>query len=162
MIDDSNDENKTFIVTGKFKMSGILPGFVEKKHIEGNIQSAIEEAVAGIALSSEYYDMDDDIEWEVYLDGDVKVKSKEFIVEIREDPFCEHCGERHTDFGIEVYDDGTSWCIDCFLSGSDAEDVFSKEELKELYKRVKNERRGYLLKKLHELEAEDDNEDDEE
>lgn len=162
MIDDSNDENKMFIVTAKFKMSGILPGYVEKKHIEGNIQSAIEEAVGDIALSSEYYDMNDDIEWEIYLEGDVKVRSKEFSVVIREEPFCEHCGERHTDFGIEVYDDGTSWCMGCFLSGSDADDVFTKEELKELYKREKLERRSYLLKKLHELEAndEEDYEDD--
>jgi len=156
MIDDSNDENKTFIVTAKFKMSGILPGYVTKEHIEGNIQSALDEALGDIALSSEYYDMDDDIEWEIYLEGNVKVDTKEFSIEICEEPFCEHCGERFTDFGIQVHDDGTSWCIDCFLSGGDADDVFSKEELAELYKREKKERRGYLLKKLHELEAEDE------
>ena len=156
MIDDSNDENKTFIVTAKFKMSGVLPGYVEKKHIEGNIQSAIDEAVGDIALSSEYYDMNDDIEWEIYLEGDVKISSKEFRIDICEEPFCEHCGERFTDFGIEVHDDGSSWCIDCFLSGSDAEDVLSKEELTDLYKREKKERREYLLRKLHELEEGDE------
>jgi len=157
MIDDSDDKNRTFIVTAKFKVSGYLPYMVTKEHVESNITSQIEDAVGEIALSSEYYDMDEDIEWGVYLHGDVKIKSQEFSVDICEEPFCEHCGERHTDFGIEVHDDGTSWCIDCFLSGND--DVFSEEELKELYKKEKFLRREYLLKQLHELEAEDEETD---
>ena len=156
MIDDSEDRNRTFLVTVNFKVSGYLPDMVTKKHIESNIQSEIEESVGEIALSSEYYDMDDDIEWGVYLSGDVKVKTQEFSIDICEEPFCEHCGERFTDFGIEVHDDGSSWCIDCFLSGSDAEDVLSKEELTDLYKREKKERREYLLRKLHELEEGDE------
>ena len=154
MIDDSNDDNKTFIVTAKFKMSGILPGYVTKEHIESNIQAAIDEAVGDVALSSEYYNMNDDVEWEVYLEGKVKVESKEYSVEICEDPFCEHCGERHQDFGIEVHDDGTSWCIDCFLSDGAADDVISKEELKELYKREKKLKVEHYKEKLKRLEDE--------
>jgi len=156
MIDDSNDENKTFLVTAKFKMSGVLSPIVTKEHVESNIKYDLGEALGDIVLSSEYYDMNDDIEWEIYLEGDVKVESKEFSIEICKEPFCEHCGERHTDFGIEVHDDGTSWCIDCFLSGGDAEYVLSKEELKELYKKEKFLRREYLLKQLHELEKDDE------
>lgn len=158
MIDDSDDKKISYVVTAKFKVSGILPSFIDKKHIEGNIRSEIEEAVGEIALSSEYYDMDEDIEWGLYLEGDVNIDSDEFSIDICEEPFCEHCGERHTDFGIEVSDGGTSWCIDCFLSGND--EFFSKEELDELYKREKKERREYLLKKLHELEADDPEDED--
>jgi len=154
MIDDSNDETKNFIVTATFKMSGLLPHIVTKEHVESNIEAALVEALGDIALSSEWYDSSEDIEWEIYLEGDVKVKSKEFSVTIREQPFCEHCGERHSDFGIEVSDDGTGWCIDCFLSGNG--DAFSVKELKELYEKEKFLKREFLLKQLHELEEDDE------
>ena len=154
MIDDSDDSLRTFIVTVNFKVSGYLPDMVTKEHIEGNISSGIQDVVSEIALSSEYYDMQEDIEWGVYLEGDVKIKSTEFSVNICNDPFCEHCGERHTDFGIEISDDGTSWCMDCFLSEND--DVFSKEELKEIYKKEKFLRREYLIKQLYDLEKDDE------
>ena len=153
MIDDSNDENKKFIVTAKFKMSGILSPMVTKEHVESNIKYALEEALGDIALSSEYYDMNDDIEWEIYLDGDVKMDTKEFSVEICENPFCEHCGERFTDFGIMVRDDGTAWCIDCFLSGSDR-DALSKEELSELYAEEKKLKKKHYKEKLKALDDE--------
>jgi hypothetical protein len=135
----------------KIQNGGVLPDFVTKEHIESNIQDVIDEAVGDVALSSEYYDMNDDIEWEIYLEGKVKIQSKEFSIDICEDPFCEHCGERHTDFGIEVRDDGTAWCIDCFLSGSDADDVLSKEELSDLYKREKKLKIEHYKEKLKQL-----------
>ena len=153
MIDDSNDKEKTYIITTKFKVSGILPSFITTEHIESNIESAIEEAIGETALSSEYYDMDEDIEWAVYLKGNVKViESKEMAVSICEEPFCEHCGERHQDFGIEVFDGGTSWCMSCFLCNDD--DVFTEKELDEIYKEEKKLKRQYLLKQLKELDDE--------
>ena len=158
MIDDSNDTSKTFIVTVKFKVNGILPSIVTKKHIESNIQSEIEEAVGEVALSSEYYDMQEDIEWAVFLEGDVKVESEEISIDICEEPFCEHCGERHTDFGVQVSDGGTSWCLDCFLSGSHS-DVFSEDELNELRKKEKTLAKKYYMKKLMELDDGDDSMD---
>jgi len=151
MIDDSEDKKRTFIVTIKFKVGGYLPYMVTKEHVESNIRSEVEEAVGEIALASEYYDMDEDIEWGVYLEGDVKVNSQEFSIDIGEKPFCEHCGEKHEDFGIEVHDDGTSWCMSCFLSGSN-DDVFSEEELNIIYANEKTLKKEFYKKKLKELE----------
>lgn len=153
MIDDSNDKEKTYIITTKFKVSGILPSFIKTEHIEANIQSAIEDAVGEIALSSEYYDMEDDIEWAVYLKGNVNMlDTKEIAVHICEEPFCEHCGERYQDFGIEIFDGGTSWCMGCFLSNDSG--TFSEKEIDEIYKEEKRLRRKHLLKLLKELDDE--------
>ena len=50
MIDDSNDENKTFLVTAKFKMSGVLSPIVTKEHVESNIKYDLGEALGDIVL----------------------------------------------------------------------------------------------------------------
>jgi hypothetical protein len=154
MIDDSNDENRTYIITAKFKVSGTLPHFISKEHIESNIQAAIERAAGEIELSSEYYDMKEDIVWAAFLQGDVQMETKEIKVDICAEPFCEHCGERHTDFGVEVYEDGITWCLNCFLQGND--DVFSKEEISEIQSNTKTLKIKHykdILKDLEDGEA---------
>jgi hypothetical protein len=150
MINDSENTVRSFIVTAKFKVSGVLPDIVTKEHIESNIRSEIEHVVGEIPLSSEHYDINNDVEWAVYLEGNVKINSEEFSINICEEPFCEHCGSKHTDFGVEVSDGGTSWRLNCFISENS--DLLSKEEINDLYKQEKLLKKEFYNKKLKELE----------
>jgi hypothetical protein len=153
--EDDDDKNRTYIVTATFKISGFLPDKVTEEHIKGNIISDIREAVGDIALSSEYYGDDEDEEWEMFLEGDIELEMEEMAVKVCARPFCEHCGENHTDFGAEISDGGTSWCLDCYLSGRNRTNL-SKEDIEEIRKSVKKLKRKYLLKQLHELEGEEE------
>jgi len=152
--DEMADKNRTYIVTAKFKMSGFLPDRVSEEHIKSNIQSAIQDAVSEIALSSEYYDDEDDEEWGIYLEDNAKIDLETMRIRICELPFCEHCGEGYTDFGIEIFDGVTSWCLDCYLS--DGGDRLSKEDIEEIRAEFKKLKRKHLLIELHKLEHEDE------
>lgn len=148
--------NRTYIVTAKFKISGFLPDMVTEEHIIHNLKAAIQDAVNEIPLSSEYYqNYEEDEEWAVYLEDNIKIEMEQMSVRICSDPFCEHCGERYTDFGVEIFYDGTSWCLDCYLSGSNRE-YLSEEDIKEIQKKLKELKKKHLLKQLHELENDDE------
>lgn len=155
--ENDDDKNRTYIVTAKFKMSGFLPDKVTEEHIKSNIEDQLRKAVSEVALSSEYYDEESepDEEWAVYLEDEVKIEMNEMAVRICNHPFCEHCGERYTDFGVEIFDGGTSWCLDCYLSGSNRENL-SEEDIKEIRKRAKKFKQKLLLIELHKLESEDE------
>lgn len=67
-----------------------------------------------------------------YVEGKLKILDIEThdVIEhpvIKPLPFCEHCGEGHEEFGCEFEVDGTTWCLNCYLSD-------------------KNDSRGYLYK----------------
>lgn len=50
-------------------------------------------------------------------------------------PFCEHCGEGHEPFGVEINDGGTQWCLTCYSCSyeitDEQENTIRKIELKE-------------------------------
>lgn len=154
--ENDGDKNRTYIVTAKFKISGFLPDMVTEEHINHNLKAVIQDAVNEIPLSSEYYqNYEEDEEWAVYLEDNIKIEMEQMKVRICSHPFCEHCGERYTDFGVEIFDGSTSWCLDCYLSGSDRENL-SEEDIKEIRKRVKKFKQKQLLIELHKLESEDE------
>ena len=112
---------RDFIVTAKMKFSGMLPNMVIKDHIESKIRNKIENTCNDIVLDGEYYG-NYNMEWQIFLEGDVDINTMEYNITFREEPFCEHCGERYTDFGIEIEDQGTTWCLDCFYSNGHLSD----------------------------------------
>lgn len=147
---DDEDKNRTYIVTAKFRISGFLPDKVTEGHIKSNIQSQMRDAVSEIDLSSEYYDGEDDEEWGIYLDSDIELEMEQIVVRIGIHPFCEHCGENHEDFGIEISDGTTSWCLDCYLSYTN--NFLTKEDIKEIRSKFKELKKKHLLRELEELE----------
>lgn len=144
-----NLDDRMFLITAKFKLRGSDLDDITIEHVKSNVQNAIQNAVGEIEFSSEYYNSEDDEVWSAFLDGNVIIETKEMKVDICARPDCEHCGLAHEDFGIQIFDGGTHWCLDCFLSGEP--DAFSKEEIKEMEKEVKKITKEYYTKKLKEL-----------
>jgi hypothetical protein len=60
-------------------------------------------------------------------------------------PFCEHCGENHEEFGVEIKDPtgGTSWCLNCFTSQYD----LCKQDVTKIEKERKKKEKAYYKKK---------------
>jgi len=73
-----------------------------------------------------------------------KYSINELNIVYRDLPFCEHCGENHTDFGAEIAgpDDGTCWCLECFLSGNDLCD----QDVEIIRKTLEKKRKAYFKK----------------
>ena len=142
---------KTYLITAQFRVSGDFEHHIEEKHIIQNVESGIDEGTGEIELWGEYYGDYDWIET-IFGEGTARVTNiKEFEIEYVEAPFCEHCGERHEDFGAQISDGGTHWCLNCFLSGSD-KNFFSEEEIEEFWKEEKEGRKQYYIKKLKEMD----------
>ena len=96
------------------------------------------------------WDMEHDV---AYVEGPVKILDLK-LVDIQEPtikslPFCEHCGEGHEEFGCEFDVEGTSWCLNCYLS-----DKPGHTHLYNYYnEKVKKAEIKYLKKKLKKLEG---------
>jgi len=144
-----NLDDRTFLITAKFKLRGNDLDDIEIEHVKSNTQNAIQNAVGEIEFSSEYYNSDDDEVWAAFLDGEVILDVKEMKIDICAHPDCEHCGLGHEDFGIQIFNGATHYCLDCTLAGEP--DAFSKEEIKEMEKEVKRLKKEYYTKKLKEL-----------
>lgn len=146
------DEIKTFVLTVKFRMSGALPDMVTKEHICSNVYDAIQGAVGEVELSGEYYgDIDD--EWEIYLNGEIWIDAEEISVWVGSSPFCEYCGERHSDIGAEISNGGTSWCLDCYTSNPDHR--LSDEDIKVIREKIKELKKDYYKKKIKEIDEDE-------
>lgn len=150
---NDGDKNRTYVINSKFKISGFLPDRVSEEHIKSNIRYQIRDAVSEIALSSEYYENEDDEEWGMYLESDIELEMDQVVVRIGKHPFCEHCGEGYADFGIEIFDGATSWCLDCYSSNTNS--FLTKEEINEIRSKFKELKKKQLLKELKELENDD-------
>ena len=144
-----NLDDRTFLITAKFKLRGSDLDDIDIEHVTSNVQNAIENSVREVEFSSEYYGDDEDEVWSAFLEGNATVNVKEMKVNICERPDCEHCGLGHEDFGIQIFDGGTHWCLNCFLSNDD--NAFSKEEIKLMEKEVKKLKKEHYTKKLKEL-----------
>lgn len=81
-----------------------------------------------------------------------KIRKTEIIYS--ELPFCEGCGENHTDFGASIMheDGGTSWCIDCWVDDEDCD--FTKEEWEKIRNKEKESELKYYREKVRKLEDE--------
>jgi len=92
-----------------------------------------------------------DLEHDVaYVEGKAEILNMEtenliMPTRIKPLPFCEHCGEGHQEFGAEFDDDGTSWCLNCYLSSkrgsqyvySFYHDLIKKAEIRHLEEKLK-------------------------
>lgn len=134
---------KEYRVTVNFQIKGYLPYMIEEEHIKGKIEDLLHDT---IALHGEYYG-DYDEEWEMYPSGKINVELSEFSITYTEQPFCEHCGERHSDYGVEIHDGGTSWCLNCWLSGNEMTD----EEIEEIQEKEREGKKEYYQKQLDTL-----------
>ncbi len=147
-----NFDDRMFLITAKFKLRGSDLDGIDIEHVKSNTQDAIQNAVGEIEFSSEYYDGngEDEEVWAAFLNGDVVLDVKEMKIDICARPDCEHCGLGHKDFGIQIFDGATHWCLDCTLAGEP--DAFSEKEIEEMEKEVKKMKKEYYTKKLEELE----------
>ena len=68
-------------------------------------------------------------------------------VQYDNEPFCECCGERHTDFAASIEGGGTHWCVDCDHANNDLTD----EEYKDICIMEREERRKWLEKRAKEV-----------
>lgn len=150
---------REFSVTAKFKISGNdIPDFISEEHIISNLKSSIGNAVGEIELSSEWYDdSEDDSVWSLFLYDDINIELNEYSVNYSSEPFCEHCGERWTDFAAEINYGGTSWCLNCF----ETEGILTEEEIKEISKEQKRLKKEFYQQRLDSLKNDDDENDDE-
>jgi len=123
-----------FDVTGDIEEVGI-------KDITDRLKEIIQEAIGEIEFGEE--------NWKTVFGGPLTIESKQMSVRYCESPFCEHCGERYDDFGIEISDGNTSWCLDCFLANDDA---FTEKEIEEMEKKLIQLKKEYYKNKLEELE----------
>lgn len=93
------------------------------------------------------WDMEHDV---AYVEGtakirDIKTVDLDMPSAIKPLPFCEHCGEGHEEFGCEFDVDGTSWCLNCYLSDKQGgqyvysfyHDMVKRAEIKYLEKKLK-------------------------
>lgn len=134
-------------VSYKVKASFMIEGEKFDFNDTDEITKEIEKQISGIGMDFDHVDTEEYDE--CYLDKvkNVKVEIKEFSYKIVALPFCEHCGEHHEEFGLEFFDGGTSWCLDCL----NANEQLSDEEYNH-YRREENEAYiKYLEKKLKKL-----------
>ena len=92
------------------------------------------------------WDMEHDV---AYVEGPVQLLDLKLVdislPTIKPLPFCEHCGEGHEEFGCEFDDDGTVFCLNCYLSNKPAyphlynyyNEMVKKAEIKYLKKKLK-------------------------
>jgi len=139
---------KSYLINITLSVSGLVPDMVRIEHVKANIQSAIDEAVGEIELCGEYYGDFDEV-WSLFLDGNAIVNAGEYSVTYCSQPFCEHCGEKHQDFGAEIHVNSTSWCLDCYESNN--EKYFSEEDINKMYEEEKKLTKEYYIKKLKEM-----------
>jgi len=145
-----NMENKKeYLVTLNLKLSGVLPDTISEDHIKNNLIHKIQSECSDITLSGEYYGDYDD-QWLVCVDGDIDAEITEYKINYSENPFCEHCGDNYTDFGVEINVGGTSWCLDCFSNN----ETLSENEYENILLLEKNKRKKYLQNKVKKLNKE--------
>ena len=147
----SDEIRVSYLVTARFRVYGNPHHHLSDEHLKSNIAAAVDEGVGEIEFSGEWYDSQEDWVDALFQEGYTKVELKEFSVSYSESPFCEHCGERHQDFGIMIGDGGTYWCFSCFLSG-DGSDFFSEKEIEEMWAEEKRLRKEFYKKKLKEMD----------
>ena len=63
-------------------------------------------------------------------------------------PFCEHCGEGHEPFGVEIDDGGTGWCLDCYMCS----ETVTEEQEQKIRKKELKEQIGWHQKQIWKLE----------
>lgn len=114
-----------------------------------DMKAAIEEHIDCVDDKLGYeWDLEEDV---AYIEGDFNIVDIETIDIVEPKfialPFCEHCGENHTDFGCEFREGGTSWCLNCYLSNKpDANYLYN------YYSKLKKEAHiKYLESKIREL-----------
>jgi len=74
----------------------------------------------------------------------MKIKLKEFTVEILEEPFCEHCGDMAP--FTPIVDEGVSYCLMCHMANTEV-NMSDEEELKIEIVSTRKQVKHY--KKLH-------------
>ena len=60
-------------------------------------------------------------------------------------PFCEHCGENHSEYGVEIQDPsgGTAWCLDCFTTSYE----LCKQDVATIEKTLEKKEKAYYKRK---------------
>ena len=87
-------------------------------------------------------------ELDVYRTKPEKYSLGELTVRYSALPFCEGCGERYTEFGVEIEapEGGTSWCLPCFASGNE----LCEQDIATIERTLKKKEKAYYKKKLRE------------
>lgn len=143
------EDKKYLLVTAKFRMTADDVEDLAETHLISNIQSAVEHGVSEVEFSSEYYGDGEEEVWTSFLENDVKLEINKISVRICSGPDCEHCGMPYDDFGIEIFDGGTTWCYDCFTSNEP--DFFTQKEYDNLMEEVDKEKEEFYTHKLNEI-----------
>jgi hypothetical protein len=69
-------------------------------------------------------------------------------IEYVELPFCEHCGDGHEPFGVQIFDGNTHWCLDCYSCDNEITD----EQLNIIRELELRETMGWHQKQIWKLE----------
>ena len=142
-----NYVNRNYNIKMEFTMSGEVPRRFTSEQLKEHIEGLLGE----VEISSELFDGEkEDYIWTLFPDEYETFDVNEFGYRFIESPSCEHCGDNHTDFGIEIYDceSGVNWCINC---GSG---YFSTELIKTILKKEKKERKKFLKAKIESIKQE--------
>ncbi len=144
-----NTRQKTFEVVAKFRITGEIPDIVTVAHIQSKIQEKISRF--GVNLHGEYYG-DYDEEWEMHgCSEEPFVEVCGFDVEYVPRPFCEQCGMGYKDFGVQIGDGKTYWCLDCWVADHSME--FSDQQ--NILNEERNQAKAFYRKKLEVFELDE-------
>ena len=136
-------ESKSYLVKASFMLKGEMFDFNSEDQLKNEIETVIND------IAIDFDQVDDEQYDECYMDEvlNVTVEIQEFSYKIVPLPFCEHCGENHEEFGLQFFDGGTHWCLDCFNSGNDISD----EQYNAYIEEEKQAHLKYLEDKLKKL-----------
>ena len=140
-------KNRNFIVNITLKMSGEFPSDVDEEFLA-------QEIAENIHCESHFaYGEHGDYEYFIGTtskEEEIDVNVKEYLVSYNDNPYCEHCGQNHSDFAATINLDGTNWCATC----AEGAGYFNEEELEEICKKEKKGLKNHYKNKLKELEDE--------
>ena len=120
-----------------------------ESHGDPDMEDAMREHLS--ETTNDIFGYEWDLEHDVaYVEGKVKIlnmdaENLDMPTTIKPLPFCEHCGEGHEEFGAEFNDDGTTWCLNCYLSNKKGgyhlynyyAEMIKAAEIKHLEKKLK-------------------------
>lgn len=137
-------EDRNFIVTVTFKMNGEVPKRIPEEYIAGWIA---QDFRCETQFSYGDHDFEEYFMAQIGDETTVTAKVKEYSIGYSEEPFCEHCGENHSDYGATINIDGVCWCVNCAC----LDDNFTESEINKIREKEKEGLKEYYKKKLEEL-----------
>tara|TARA_R110000851_G_scaffold47424_1_gene115056 strand:- start:30066 stop:30518 length:453 start_codon:yes stop_codon:yes gene_type:complete len=139
--------NRNYRIKMEFNLSGDVPAQFTQDQLKNEIESLLGE----IEISSEIFEGErEDYVWALFPNDKIEFDIFRYDYTFVERPSCEHCGDNHCDFGVQIYrhDNGILWCWNCgsqYLSYSERQTIPKKE---------KKERKKFLKAKIEALKDE--------